>query len=586
MQGQTSKIYLALALPIAMLLLSLSACHVKHPTNPTSVTEIQSTLNTSIANNRLLAKKTKPVRPNINNALLPELDDYVKPAKKKEDRFDVSANRVPAQEFFMSLVADTKYNMVVNPNITGTISLKLKNVTIKQVMEAIKDIYGYEYHSTSYGYEVLAPQLATRLFHINYLDIKRTGRSYIQLTSGQVSNVGSITVGGNSSTSTSQPSTSTGSGSGAISSIETTTEMEFWKNLEKTIQNIIAKDEDHRVTLNSQTGVIAVRAYPNELRNVEKYIDSLQHNLNRQVILEAKVLEVELSDDFQSGIDWGLLSNPAAIDPATGLANTVAGIGQDTTKLFEGTSLDELEGGVFAIRMNGNFRILVNLLQTQGNVQVLSSPHISTVNNQKAVIKVGQDEFFVTGVSTSNTVVGSSTIPSQDVSLTPFFSGITLDVTPEISSDDTVVLHIHPSISSVTEQTKLVGLGTTSDGTANNLTLPLAKSTIRESDNVVRAKNGQTIVIGGLMQNNMSETLAGTPGISKVPFLGSLFRRTKQKSVKSELIILLRPIVASNRDFTKQLKKESVGFTKLKRPFHQGGLTKIFGNEAERNHNF
>mgnify|MGYP006393001589 CR=1 FL=1 len=158
-------------------------------------------------------------------------------------------------------------------------------------------------------------------------------------------------------------------------------------------------------------------------------------------------------------------------------------------------------------------------------------------------------------------------------------------MTPEISGDDTVVLHIHPSVSKVTEQTKVVGLGTNSNGTANNLTLPLAFSTIRESDNIVRAKNGQVIVIGGLMQNNMAEINAATPGISKVPFLGTLFRRTQQISAKSELVILLRPIVANNKTFTQSLEQERKSFTVLRRPFHQGGLPKVFGNEGERDDN-
>src|SRR5207249_208471 len=120
-------------------------------------------------------------------------------------------------------------------------------------------------------------------------------------------------------------------------------------------------------------------------------------------------------------------------------------------------------------RVKGNFKLFINLLATQGNVQVLSSPHISTLNNQKAVIKVGSDEFFVTGVSTTNTIIGTNTLPSQDVTLTPFFSGITLDVTPEISRDCMVTLHIHPSISKVVEQTKTIVVGSSSTGTPNNL---------------------------------------------------------------------------------------------------------------------
>lgn len=200
--------------------------------------------------------------------------------------------------------------------------------------------------------------------------------------------------------------------------------------------------------------------------------------------------------------------------------------------------------------------------------------------------------FFVTGVSSTTAVSGSSTIPTQNVTLTPFFSGITLDVTPQISSDGVVILHIHPTVSVVkSQQTSItVGqvIGTTSSGASesvpNTLTLPLALSDIRESDNIVRAKNEQIVVIGGLMQNNMTEEIAGTPVLSKIPFIGALFRRTQQVAHKTELVILLKPIVVgrSSKVWADDMKHTESGFNKLKRGFHVGGLPEVFGTEGER----
>lgn len=582
-----------LSLAVLVLPFIFSGCQSTHPTHPTSVQQsiktIQESINIDKARYARNNQRNWSSNTNVDNALLPPLSHYVNPAKDAPPRFDVTANNVPAKEFFLGLVSGTGYNMVVNPNVSGTISMNLKNVTIQETMEAVRDIYKYDYHRTSYGYEVLQPQLESQVFHINYLDVSRTGRSYMQLTTGQVSNkVGTVTSGGSSNFNngiTNQPlqgQTPTGDGLGTISSVETKSEMRFWKDMESAMQSIVGKGEGHSVTVNAQAGVIIVRALPGELQRVSRYINSLQTSLNRQVILEAKILEVDLNSTFQAGIDWGILSNPAQVlDPRTGLLNTAAGIGQDANQVFGDTDLKAING-IFAIRINGNFRTLINLLQSQGNVQVLSSPHISTVNNQKAVIKVGEDEFFVTGVSTSNTIIGTNTLPSQDVSLTPFFSGITLDVTPEISSDSDVILHIHPSVSRVTQQTKIIGLGTSSTGTANNLTLPLAKSTIRESDNIVRAKNGQVIVIGGLMQNNMVENIISTPWLGNIPFIGGAFRRTEQVSKKSELVILLRPIIATNQNFINRLENEKKQFQILKRPFHAGGMPHVFGNEAEQ----
>ncbi len=595
---------LAKCLLISSCFIVVASCKTVHPKIPLSGTQSQQIIDQSIqidkarehqfshSQNHASAENNIPY--SVNNALLPSISSYVKPARQAQERFDVTASNVPAKEFFMGLVSGTNHNMLVNPNIGGNISIELKNVTIRETLEAIKDMYGYDYLKTSYGYEIFQPQIATKLFHINYLDVQRTGNSYTQLTTGQISNVigpngsgGAAGANGTAGGGMTQGNNNTGnqqSGTGTISTIETKTEMKFWKDIEKAINSMVAQNPEHNVSVNAQSGVVSVRAYPAELKNIERYINSLQTSLNRQVILEAKILEVQLDDTFQSGIDWSVLGNPAKINPATGMIDNTAGVGQASNQLLGANSPIAMDTftGFFAIKINGNFKALIKLLEGQGNVQVLSSPHISTVNNQKAVIKVGSDEFFVTAVSTTNSVVGNNTLPSQSVTLTPFFSGITLDVTPEISSESTVVLHIHPSVSLVTQQDKTIQLGQTAPGTNNTLQLPLARSTIRESDNIVRAKNGQIIVIGGLMTNNTNEIVVGTPGLSKLPFVGSLFRRTSQVSTKSELVILLRPMVATNKNIVNSLENEKREFKILKRPFHAGGLPHIFGNEAER----
>jgi MSHA biogenesis protein MshL len=189
-----------------------------------------------------------------------------------------------------------------------------------------------------------------------------------------------------------------------------------------------------------------------------------------------------------------------------------------------------------------NFDAFIEALQTQGDVHVLSSPRVSTINNQKAVIKVGSDEFFVTGISTETTDSNNGTNQSVNVELTPFFSGVALDVTPQIDEDGRVTLHIHPSVSDVKEKVKEISVST-NDG---KLSVPLALSSIRESDSIVKASSGQVVVIGGLMQNVVSDNSAGVPFLADLPLIGGLFRHDKEVRLKSELVILLRPIVISN----------------------------------------
>jgi MSHA biogenesis protein MshL len=197
----------------------------------------------------------------------------------------------------------------------------------------------------------------------------------------------------------------------------------------------------------------------------------------------------------------------------------------------------ETVGAAFALALDiGDFNAFVELLATQGETRVLSSPRVATLNNQKAVIKAGTDEFFVTDVS-SNTVTGTAATTSRDVTLTPFFSGIALDVTPQISANGEVILHIHPTVSEVTDQIKELTVSGETDA------LPLAFSEIRESDSIVRAKSGQIIAIGGLMRNASRQSERFTPWFGRIPGLKRVFGSTRETEVKTELVILLRPIV-------------------------------------------
>ncbi len=556
-----------------------SACTTPKPSSkPTSWDEMRADLKQEARTDRAIARKNIHLPTTVSQGLLPSFSSNLSTMRGRtvEKRFDVSTNKMPAKAFFMGLVEGTPYNMVVNPKVTGEISLNLKNVTINEAMEMVRDVYGYEYRQTAYGYEVLPQELATQMFTVNYLNIKRTGKSFTEVSSGQISEkISGTSVNGATSTPVvSTPDKTSGS------SVDTRSKMDFWASLETTLKSMVGNRDGRAVVVNAQAGLVLVRAFPGELHHVAQYLDSIQTNLGRQVVLEAKILEVQLNDQFDAGIDWNLFGRIA-------LGN--AGVGQQSSQSLTGLDFNLNDfNSIFTLSVFGNFGTLIKLLQMQGNVQVLSSPRISTVNNQKAVIKVGGDSFYVTGVSTSNTVVGTNTLPSENVDLTPFFSGITLDVTPQISGQKDVILHIHPTISLVTEQQKNIVLGTTPSSTPgvpasnNTFTLPLAQSTIRESDNVVRAKSGQIIVIGGLMQNNMTEQVAAVPFLSRLPIIGPFFRRTEQVSEKSELVILLRPIIVDNRTWGEELERANDKLAKLNRGFHTGGLPETFGSEAEK----
>lgn len=578
---------------VILSLLSLSGCYTTktiHPTHGTPGDQIHAELDNSTAINKRHVKKSRSVPRDVSDALMPSVDSMSRDGQSSEKHFTVTAKKVDARAFFMQLMDGTSSNLVVSPDVSGTISLSLKDVTLQQALEAVHDSYGFEIRRTDYGYEIYPPSLQSRMFTVNYLDVKRSGKSYMQLSSGEISSkIGTVSSGSTGGSNAPAPSSSN-AGAGPTtqpsgSSVDTRSEADFWRDLSKTLKVMISDKDGRSVVLNPQAGVVIVHAFPNELQQVGKYLDRIQNNLDRQVILEAKILEVQLNDQYQEGINWNLIGK--AISEANPVSQN-GGLAQAGSETFNHTDLQDFNS-IFTLSVQGNFGALIKLLQTQGNVQVLSNPRISTVNNQKAVIKVGQDEFFVTGVSTQSPTVSGSivTAPTQNVDLTPFFSGVTLDVTPQISSDGSVVLHIHPSVSTVKEQQKNIVLGTstvTTPGvtpTNNTYTLPLAFSTIRESDNIVHAESGQVVVIGGLMQNAAEEEVAGVPIMSKMPLIGPLFRRTSQISHKTELVILLRPVLADRQALLKQFSEADRTFGNVKRGFHSGGLPEVFGNEGE-----
>jgi MSHA biogenesis protein MshL len=475
-----------------------------------------------------------------------------------EERFDVNVVDADAREFFMGLVKGTDRNLIVHPDVAGRITLTLKQVTLPEVLDTVRDVYGYDYRRSAGGYIVLPATLQTRVFEVDYLNLVRGGMSRTRVSSGEVTSARSNRSGAQND-----------SGNGVVSSdadandrrgtqttgsvIDTVNSADFWKELETTLAAILGKSEGRQVVVNAQSGVVFARGMPDELRAVADYLQRIHAAAKRQVVLEAKIIEVTLNDGFQAGVNWAAVKQRANGDVLTG-GNLSGGgnidrnppLGGDPLTVGPGNPVREFAsetvGAAFALALDiGDFNAYVELLEQQGQTRVLSSPRVATLNNQKAVIKAGTDEFFVTDVR-SNTVTGTAATTSRDVTLTPFFSGIALDVTPQISANGEVILHIHPTVSDVTDQTKELTVSGQTDA------LPLAFSEVRESDSVVRAKSGQIIAIGGLMRNAAHKLEFSTPWFGRIPGLKRLFGSSRELETKTELVILLRPIVVDDDD--------------------------------------
>src|SRR5882762_6966252 len=478
---------------------------------------------------RATRQRNAPVQPEeVSRALLPSLTVEMPKVDGRpiEPRFDLVVSGAPANQVFMAIVSGTRYSMVVHPSIKEVISVNLKDVTVFEALDTIREMYGYEYKLQGPRILIQPIGLQSRVFQINYLMSQRQGRS----------------------------------------KVTTTSENDFWKDIGAAVRAIIGAEGGRNVVMSPQSGVVVVRAYPAELRGVEEFLKAMQIVVERQVMLEAKIIEVQLSDTHQSGVNWaaftqgpnsrftgGVLSPGSTLRPNGALSAFTARNADGTVAADSLLSSNPAAPGVISAGsaapgslfglafQTGSFAALISFLETQGDLQVLSSPRIAALNNQKAVLKVGTDEFFVTNITTNTTSVGSTTTQSPTITVAPFFSGVALDVTPQIDQNNQIILHIHPSVSSVTEKTKNIDLGD-----SGVFRLPLASSTISESDTIVRVSNSNIVAIGGLMKETTTRDSSGVPVLGTLPIIGNLFSSKRRSVTKSELVILLKPTVIEN----------------------------------------
>lgn len=471
----------------------------------------------------------------VSAALMPSLSSPT----NDEDRFDVNASGLAAGPFFEALVEGSRYNVVIHPDVAATIDLRLRDVTVPEVMDIAGDLYGLDIQRSGRLFRVRANSVQTRMFPIDYLHFKRSGGSETRVSSGQVSSARDNSTGAGSSRDRSGDNTTANLVGTRIS---TETESDFWQDIERSLKMIIGTDNGSQVIINAGAGLVMVRSDGESLGQVEDYLRRTQLIMQRQVVLEAKILEIGLNEGYQQGINWADIQSASSITASDGLPEDF------TAQALAGQAISTSDiGGLFSASVRaGDFSGLIELLGEQGNVQILSSPRISTVNNQKAVIKVGTDEFFVTDIDfdDNNSAVTATDRTSTSVELTPFFSGISLDVTPQIAEDGAITLHVHPSVSEVNDQEKVITVGD------RDVVLPLARSTVRETDSVIRAESGQIVVIGGLIQNTSEDNNSAVPFFSEIPLLGELFKQRRFQSRKSELVILLRPVVAGSEQMS------------------------------------
>ena len=428
--------------------------------------------------------------------------------------FDIVVKAIPADQFFLNLMQNSGENILVAPGVTGEISLNLHHVTVQEVLQAIKVLYGFNYHTTHFGYQIDPRRIDTRIFYLSHPNVIQTSNSNVSVAGIDLSAASGATGA---------------QGNGSNTSLATNFSAEtFWPEILATLTNMVKNDVGSYVNTNANTGVVVVAAYPDTLEKVAGYLQAVQEINNRQVIIDAKIIELTLSKQFKTGIDWAQAG--LSVSSSTGVFHV-------TNPL----SLSDIDS-------------VVTLLSQQGIVNVLSNPRISVTNNRPALIKVGNDSYYVTAVNSGTTPVGTTATLSSNLNLTPFFSGVSLDVIPTIMPNGTIKLHIHPMVSKVTEQDQSIQLSST-----QQLNLPLASSDIREVDSNVEMESGQIIVLGGLMQH--------ADQLSATSFAGSKFSAAhpfhNDEGAVTELVILLKATLTNKDAWLQEIKATSERYDSL-----------------------
>ncbi|MDD1782198.1 pilus (MSHA type) biogenesis protein MshL [Enterovibrio sp. ZSDZ35] len=510
--------------------LLLSACQSVGHQKPT---EVQAALNEAYATSS--GQPLSDLPDAVTQDLMGDFSEVSGSGILSEKRLRINAKNVDAKAFFGSLVQGTDFNLVMHPDVDGKITVSLKDVTVPEALNVVADIYGFNVETHGRLIQIFPAALRTETFTVDYLQLQRAGVSLTSVSTGAIATESSSSNGGEETTD--RTSASTG---GTV--IETRAQSSFWEQLERAVAAMIGQGDGRSIVVSPQASLITVKAYPNELREVRNFLEASQKRLTRQVILEAKILEVTLSDGYQQGISWANI--------AQSIGSGGVSISRPETDLV-GDLISNVIGGQTNVKItDGDFSAVLSFLDTQGDVNVLSSPRVTAANNQKAVIKVGGDEYFVTDISSSDTS-GDNSDSGPNIELTPFFSGISLDVTPQIDDENGVLLHVHPAVIDVVTENKEIQLGNSS----TPYILPLAKTSIRESDSIIHARSGDVVVIGGLMKSSYDEQVSKVPLLGDIPGLGHLFRNVNRLKQKTELVILLQPSVVGEQTWQQEIDR-------------------------------
>jgi general secretion pathway protein D len=499
----------------------------------------------------------------------------------RPETYSVVVNQVNVRELLFALARDAKVNVDIHPGIIGAVTLNAIDQTLPQLLSRISKQVDMRYELDGPNLVVMPDSPYLRIYKIDYVNMQRS-------TSGQVTVSGNIAGGASAGGAGGGASGGGGGGGSNTSTVSVRNESsnDFWKTLVKNVEEILRETdkvlpggpgpaptaappppppagaapgaaaappaagpnitfrEAASVISNPEAGILTLRATSRQHEKIQEFLDYVLLNARRQVLIEATVVEVQLSHNYQQGINWSILNR-------LGTAPGFAGTGQAP----QGTGLiGSPTGSIFTLNYaSTTFTATVRLLEQFGTVRVVSSPRISVVNNQTAILKVVDNLVYFTVSAQQSQGVQGSTLATFTTTPNSVAVGFVMNVTPQISGNDVILLNVKPTISKVLSFVldpnpalrNPCGSATSVAGTCGIAPIesPIPQISTRELESVIKVANGDIAVMGGLIQDSVDQGEDTIPGVNRIPYVGDALSNRNLKNSKSELVIFLRPLV-------------------------------------------
>ena len=499
----------------------------------------------------------------MEELILPQIEQEKQPDytfKRAENVFDINLVEADLGTTLQSMCDIMSYNLVLDPAVEDTLTLSLRDITFFKFLEIALGKKGYTYEIEDNFIYVSVPKLETRIFYLNYLNTARQVIGTMAIT-GQ----GGAAAGGLIPQST--------------TTLQTQIIVNLWTDIKNALQEIVLNtgveesaaltpegsfagsdpETGHQLVVDPSSGIVQVTAAPDILARAEKFIEAMQASLQRQVLIEARFVEINLTNSFEAGLDWSMIPDLKSVSNLTGALPGGAVASQALSPTAR-----EFQMGV----SNENINTILTAISKHGTVNILQSPQVSTLNNQPAVIRVARNEtFFQRQETPGQPATATSPATQPVVNYVPIQqpTGVVLNLTPQISDDGLIIMSIRPSITSI------AAVATSPDGLS---TSPITD--VRELDTVAKVRHGQTIILAGLIQERELEQIKEVPILSKLPILGNLFKQVKKDRAKVELVILLTPYINFSRTSEEITAEQLLNYKEMTKRYeiNQGSFIK------------